>query len=448
MTKFDQIIFRLSGALLLVFALVSCSPGKGGAAASLLSALGVSGNAATPGAASGPPGTLHLTFHDTPIQKGAISKININVLRTELVDFADQKITISTTPIAMDLLQTTQNNPVILAHGDVPSGTYKQIRLILDDSSTIVLADNSSYPLKVPSGQQSGIKINGIFTVPAGEFYTLDIDLDPNQSVHYTNGQGYMLKPTIALTGSNVLYWDFFYSGNFNNRPFIVAISSDTSMRAIWGEHPELIVAGSYIYDGLTHQFTLTPQSISCPSCGDTALPPLSSFGAGIGSPRTFSVITFAQNYIDVVGVDGSILHLNRSQEFTLGQAPPVKEIVLSVEVSDATWAGKWMATKLFPEDGSGAGFSSVVQIGNDLRATLHFRIPLSEWVAGDIRNYDMVNAIVPSDGDVTFDSDLIITQVRNLVAVNHEHAFGFTIHRDTPTVVPAPVLQFVPDGP
>ena len=154
---------------------------------------------------------LKITFHDTLVDGGTVSRIDITVLQTEIIDINDNKLVISSEQHAFNLLELTQNNPVVLAQTMLAPGIYKQIRLILDSNATITLTDGIKHPLTVPSGEQTGIKIDGVFSIPAGTFYTLDIDLDPGQSVHYAAGQGYMLKPVITISGSDVNVGNFIY---------------------------------------------------------------------------------------------------------------------------------------------------------------------------------------------------------------------------------------------
>jgi hypothetical protein len=48
----------------------------------------------------------------------------------------------------------------------IPAGSYNQLRLVLGDGSNVVV-NGATQPLTVPSGLQSGIKVNGI-EVPDG----------------------------------------------------------------------------------------------------------------------------------------------------------------------------------------------------------------------------------------------------------------------------------------
>lgn len=148
---------------------------------------------------------LKIMFHDTKVGGSSISRIDMTVVETQIIDVNDNKTVISTEPHSFNLLDLAKNNPVVLADTTVAPGVYRQIRLILDSNTTITLTDGTKYPLSVPSGEQTGIKINGIFSIPDGKLYNLDIDLNPDQSVIYTPGQGYMLKPVITIRDHN--YW-------------------------------------------------------------------------------------------------------------------------------------------------------------------------------------------------------------------------------------------------
>lgn len=126
---------------------------------------------------------IKITFHDKLPNDKTVTRIDLKVIETQIIDINDNKTTISKEPQSFNLLDVTSNNPVILAHTRVSPGLYKQIRIILDENSTISFADGTKQPLKVPSGEVSGLKIDGIFEIPQGSFYTLNIDLDPEKSI-------------------------------------------------------------------------------------------------------------------------------------------------------------------------------------------------------------------------------------------------------------------------
>lgn len=93
----------------------------------------------------------------------------------------------------------------LLGEETVPAGTYNQIRLVLEaneDGSEpvnyVVLADEPGlkYPLQTPSGQTSGLKVLGKFTVEAGESTAIVLDFDPAKAVIQQGNGDWKIKPT------------------------------------------------------------------------------------------------------------------------------------------------------------------------------------------------------------------------------------------------------------
>lgn len=101
----------------------------------------------------------------------------------------------------VDLLTLTGGNSLpLLDDQSVPAGDYAWIRLALDDDNPgeIVLDDGTVHALKIPSGAQTGLKINGGLSVTAGTENHVVIDFDLRKSVHKA-GNKYLLRPTLKL---------------------------------------------------------------------------------------------------------------------------------------------------------------------------------------------------------------------------------------------------------
>ena len=105
----------------------------------------------------------------------------------------------------INLLNLT--NGVMQTLGTVPlaAGHYTQIRLVLDANSGNTMVNNviptggAKTNLETPSGQQSGIKLNGQFDVVAGQQADILLDFDACKSV-LTKGNGkYALKPVVKM---------------------------------------------------------------------------------------------------------------------------------------------------------------------------------------------------------------------------------------------------------
>jgi Domain of unknown function (DUF4382) len=88
----------------------------------------------------------------------------------------------------------------------VPSGTYNWVRLAVNTSGTSdsyikFINDNNDYELTIPSGSQSGLKINNEFIVAAGGKTAMTIDFDLRKSIVEASGE-YKLKPVLRLVNN------------------------------------------------------------------------------------------------------------------------------------------------------------------------------------------------------------------------------------------------------
>jgi hypothetical protein len=111
-------------------------------------------------------------------------------------------------PQTHDLLELTEGNSALLGEFTLPAGNYTQIRFMLDipekgsDKANpgcyIEFADNSTEPLFVPSGGQTGYKAIGYFVVPVDGTVEVTADFDVHKAV-IVAGSSYILKPTIKL---------------------------------------------------------------------------------------------------------------------------------------------------------------------------------------------------------------------------------------------------------
>ena len=106
----------------------------------------------------------------------------------------------------IDLLALEGTGSASLLRGEeLEAGTYNWVRLFVDAErgvmdSIIVLEDGSEESLYVPSGGQSGLKLNSQFTILAGGRHDFIIDFDLRKSVNNPKGfPDYRLKPSLRL---------------------------------------------------------------------------------------------------------------------------------------------------------------------------------------------------------------------------------------------------------
>lgn len=98
----------------------------------------------------------------------------------------------------LDLLTLRDGVTEAVGVAALPPGYYGQIRLLIADASVVV--GGVEHPLTIPSGSESGVKINGGFALFDGEATTLTLDFDAGQSVHFDAGtESYFMRPVISL---------------------------------------------------------------------------------------------------------------------------------------------------------------------------------------------------------------------------------------------------------
>jgi len=104
-------------------------------------------------------------------------------------------------PRTYDLLTLRGGASATIAEGLVPVGNYTQIRLKIGAGSSVVV-DGVTYPLSVPSGAQSGLKLIHSFMVTPDAAANLTVDFDAGKSVLQTGDGTWQLRPTITVTSS------------------------------------------------------------------------------------------------------------------------------------------------------------------------------------------------------------------------------------------------------
>lgn len=174
-------------------------------------------------------GTFRVIMHDAP---GDFQEVNVDVQRIEVNREEDEETgwtTVGEPDEVYDLLELINGAQTVLGEEELEAGTYRQIRLILGDRNTVVI-DDESYDMMVPSGQQTGVKLNIDAEIESGIEYNLLLDFDAKRSV-VQRGQGdYLLKPVIKATNEAL-------TGNIDgtvepadSRPWVYAIAGDDTL--------------------------------------------------------------------------------------------------------------------------------------------------------------------------------------------------------------------------
>ena len=165
-------------------------------------------------------GTLTLNITDAPVDAENISGVYIKINQID-VNKDGEWITLEdfVGPQEYDLLELTGGEFALLGEFELEAGQYDQIRFILDiteqtqqspttPGSYVEFTDESTEPLFVPSGGQTGYKVVGSFTVPVNGDVDVTVDFDVRKALVKTGGQGpnqkYLLKPVLRLIVNDV----------------------------------------------------------------------------------------------------------------------------------------------------------------------------------------------------------------------------------------------------
>lgn len=154
-------------------------------------------------------GTVNVQLTDAPLD--GVAEAHVTIEEVVLVG-EEGRFTLSDETQEFDLLELQNGVTADLAEAEVPEGEYEQLRLILGEEATLAFDDGSETNLKVPSGPQTGIKINlPDFEIDEdADAADITIDFDAAKSFVKAGASGkYIFKPTlkaktIALNGDNL----------------------------------------------------------------------------------------------------------------------------------------------------------------------------------------------------------------------------------------------------
>ncbi len=163
------------------------------------------------GGGAGGVGQLKVAVADAPVDGATAVVVKFTGIEVKPRSGAAIQFTLPS-PQSINLLQTASGQAaLLLGNVSVPAGDYEYIRLaVVSDRNTtdsyIDLADGSRAPLFVPSGSESGLKLNGGLSVPEGGLRSVVVDFDLRHSIVKPTGQtSYTLKPVLRLLDADQL---------------------------------------------------------------------------------------------------------------------------------------------------------------------------------------------------------------------------------------------------
>lgn len=126
-------------------------------------------------------------------------KVNVEVLDVQVHNEASGWVSLPTNAGIYNLLDLQNNVTVALAsHANVPAGKLNQMRLVLGShNSLITVAD--TFDLKVPSGEETGLKMNLSYNLSPNKHMVVVLDFDAAASIVDKGNGSYSLKPVIKV---------------------------------------------------------------------------------------------------------------------------------------------------------------------------------------------------------------------------------------------------------
>jgi Domain of unknown function (DUF4382) len=250
--------------------------------------------AACGGSDGGSSATMNLSVADGPVDSA--EHVVIEFTGVELQPRGGGKaVTFNfSSPKQLDLLTLQNGNAATLLSGaSVPAGDYDWMRLLLnvgsDDAVTgsYIEISGAQYPLIVPSGEQTGLKLVQGFTMTANQVANFTIDFVLQQAMTAPPGrqiagvQAYLLRPALRLI-NNV------QAGQINGTVMLSTLQGHTPSCLDSGGNPT--TAHVYIFSGAGA--TLTDVQID----PTTGLPPAGHVNPVVTPPITYS--SSSQQYV------------------------------------------------------------------------------------------------------------------------------------------------------
>jgi hypothetical protein len=139
-------------------------------------------------------GAYSVRMTDDP---GPYSQVNVDVRSVEVIG-DHGTATLATHAGVYNLLDFANGVDTLIATGNLAVGNISQVRLILGSNNSILL-NGTLIPITVPSGEESGLKLNIHQSVTAGSNTILLLDFDANQSIVAEGNGAYHLKPVLRV---------------------------------------------------------------------------------------------------------------------------------------------------------------------------------------------------------------------------------------------------------
>lgn len=149
-------------------------------------------------------GYMSVSMTDAPAD---YVKVNVEIIDVQVHNEAQGWVSLPTNKGIYNLLDLQNNASVALASdATVPAGKMTQMRLVLGSNNTIVVGGKSlnttvldTFDLKVPSGAETGLKVNLNFNLSPNKHMVVLLDFDAAASIVEHGNGTYSLKPVVKV---------------------------------------------------------------------------------------------------------------------------------------------------------------------------------------------------------------------------------------------------------
>lgn len=126
-------------------------------------------------------------------------KVNVEIVNIQVQSETSGWISLPTNAGIYNLLDLQNNVSVALAsNAQIPAGKLNQMRLILGSQNSLITVTDT-FDLKVPSGAETGLKMNLKHTLSPNKHIVVLLDFDAAASVVDQGNGSYSLKPVITV---------------------------------------------------------------------------------------------------------------------------------------------------------------------------------------------------------------------------------------------------------
>lgn len=147
-----------------------------------------------------PSARLTLNLTDAPVDN--VQAVNIEVTGVMLQPLSGSvENIVYNTPKPINLLDLQNGVRLnLLDERALPSGEYSWMRLQVNfNKARVVDSNGAEHVLTIPSGENTGLKVNTPFLLSAGNTLELTLDFDVRKSLVRTGNGQYLLKPVLRL---------------------------------------------------------------------------------------------------------------------------------------------------------------------------------------------------------------------------------------------------------